>query len=124
MKIKRKSYSSFEVPSSSMSDISFILIVFFMVASIFNIKEGIDVNIPDRYAVPKNVRTDQLFKVEIYSNTDIRVNGRRTDIEKIIGLAAVSKEKNPRIIALIKVFGETEYGIVARVFSDIQRSGI
>ncbi|MCB5270923.1 MAG: biopolymer transporter ExbD [Candidatus Cloacimonetes bacterium] len=46
MKIGRKRKAKAEIPTSSMSDIAFLLIVFFMATTKFDVKEGIRIVLP------------------------------------------------------------------------------
>lgn len=46
MKIGRKRKGKAEIPTSSMSDIAFLLIVFFMATTKFDVKEGIRIVLP------------------------------------------------------------------------------
>ena len=45
MKLKKKK-SSPEIPTSSMADIAFLLIVFFMVTSVFSVTRGLEFQLP------------------------------------------------------------------------------
>ena len=46
MKIGRKRKAKAEIPTSSMSDIAFLLIIFFMATTKFDVKEGIKLVLP------------------------------------------------------------------------------
>lgn len=50
MKIGRKRKSKAEIPTSSMSDIAFLLIIFFMATTKFDVKEGIRIVLPQASA--------------------------------------------------------------------------
>ncbi len=50
MKIGRKRKSKAEIPTSSMSDIAFLLIIFFMATTKFDVKEGIRIVLPQAAA--------------------------------------------------------------------------
>ncbi|MCB5251726.1 MAG: biopolymer transporter ExbD [Candidatus Cloacimonadaceae bacterium] len=50
MKIGRKRKAKAEIPTSSMSDIAFLLIVFFMATTKFDVKEGIRIVLPQATA--------------------------------------------------------------------------
>ena len=46
MKVGRKRKGKAEIPTSSMSDIAFLLIIFFMATTKFDVKEGIKLVLP------------------------------------------------------------------------------
>lgn len=54
-----------EIPSSSMSDIAFLLLVFFMVASVFYVKEGIASSMPKKDSKPQVVLRENVYRVTV-----------------------------------------------------------
>ena len=46
MAIKRRSKVESTIPSSSMADIAFLLLIFFMVSTVFNVEKGLPVRLP------------------------------------------------------------------------------
>ena len=61
----RKKLHVEEIPSSSMSDIAFLLLVFFMVASVFYVKEGIASSMPKKDSKPKVVLRENVYRVTV-----------------------------------------------------------
>ena len=62
----RKKKELEEVSAASMSDIAFLLLVFFMVASVFYVKEGLSSTLPKKKSQPRLVLKEQvyIFKVQ------------------------------------------------------------
>lgn len=54
-----------EINSSSMSDIAFLLLIFFMVASVFYVKEGIMSSLPKKDSAERQVIRENVFFVTI-----------------------------------------------------------
>ena len=63
-KIKRNIRATAEITLSSMSDIAFLLIIFFLVTSIFLMKDGLHVSMPDRNKPPVFISADKILTVE------------------------------------------------------------
>lgn len=61
----RKKLHIEEIPSSSMSDIAFLLLVFFMVASVFYVKEGIASSMPKKDSKPQVVLRENVYRVVV-----------------------------------------------------------
>ncbi len=61
----RKKITAEEIPSSSMSDIAFLLLVFFMVASVFYVKEGILSSLPKKDSAPQKVVKENVYLVQV-----------------------------------------------------------
>jgi biopolymer transport protein ExbD len=52
-KIERKTKVATEIPNASMSDIAFLLLIFFMVSTTFVKEKGLKVNLPQAEAIQK-----------------------------------------------------------------------
>lgn len=80
MKIKIRRRKDEEVPASAMSDIAFLLIVFFMVIAVFAVKEGFIIKTPEKDRVVKKAAKD-LLKVKL-TPTGIQIAGEPVEKEK------------------------------------------
>ncbi len=88
MKIGRKRKGKAEIPTSSMSDIAFLLIIFFMATTKFDVKEGIKIVLPQAAA-------DSAEKVETLTLTENEMTRMQILAN---GLIVINKE-SPREIA-------------------------
>ncbi|MFN3604652.1 MAG: ExbD/TolR family protein [Leptonema sp. (in: bacteria)] len=64
MSIRKKTKLE-EISAASMSDLAFLLLIFFMVASVFYVKEGLTSTLPKKNAQPKLVLRKNVYKLEI-----------------------------------------------------------
>ncbi len=65
MKIKKKK-SNPEIPTSSMADIAFLLIVFFMVTSVFSVTRGLEFQLPrDQPQNPQDASAEEAVHIHI-----------------------------------------------------------
>ncbi|MBI39837.1 MAG: biopolymer transporter ExbD [Leptospiraceae bacterium] len=68
VKLRRKTNVE-EISAASMSDLAFLLLVFFMVASVFYVKEGILANLPKKDSSPQMVERDKVVTVKIVGDS-------------------------------------------------------
>jgi biopolymer transport protein ExbD len=61
----RKKLHTEDISSASMSDIAFLLLVFFMVASVFYVKEGIASSMPKKDSKPQVVLRENVYRVTL-----------------------------------------------------------
>jgi biopolymer transport protein ExbD len=61
----RKKRELEEISAASMSDIAFLLLVFFMVASVFFVKEGIISNLPKKDSAQQQVKKEDVYIVRV-----------------------------------------------------------
>ncbi len=80
MKIGRKRKGKADIPTGSMSDIAFLLIIFFMATTKFDVKEGIKIVLPqvaDTSAQKAEVITlseNEMTRMQILENGSIVIN--------------------------------------------------
>ncbi|MEK7253574.1 MAG: biopolymer transporter ExbD [Bacteroidota bacterium] len=75
-----------EVNASSMADIAFLLLVFFLVTTTIDVEKGITVRLPEwSEEPPENIQLKQrnVFSVLVNAQNDLLVRGNRTDIKEL-----------------------------------------
>ena len=96
MKIERKTHTSREISTSSMPDIIFMLLIFFMVTTVMREYEGLDVIMP---------RAKMIEKLESKRNTSyiwatkdglVSIDDRIININSLSGLMYTKIAKNPK----------------------------
>ena len=73
MQFKKRSRVSTEIPNSSLSDIAFLLLIFFMVSTVFAIEEGLILDLPSKDAVAKKISRKNIMRVTGYADGTITV---------------------------------------------------
>jgi len=97
--IKKKKLSEANIPSSSMADIAFLLLIFFLVATVIDVDTGIGLTLPE-YVPPEEIEEvkvdpDRMAAVLINENGDVLLDG------KPISLFQIKNTLKPRIISKI-----------------------
>ncbi|MFA5518250.1 MAG: biopolymer transporter ExbD [Spirochaetota bacterium] len=122
MKI-RKSKRDMENSSwASMSDIAFLLIIFFMISSAFMFREGINLILPDS-SKSVTMKSSDLFFIKLKKDSTIEVEKRKIEIPM---LKDKLKEFISRIedgAVIIQVEAQTEYSAVIDVIDSVRSSG-
>ena len=123
MTLQRRQRASPDIPTGSMADIVFLLLVFFLVTTTMNQDIGIGMQLPPAGESKKiqkknicniwiNINGDILINLE----QDISVNQLRVEIER--RLAA-----NKNLIVSLKADEETPYAKFIDVLDEIKKSG-
>lgn len=125
----RKKTQLEEISSASMSDVAFLLLVFFMVASVFYVKEGLSSSLPKKDSQPQQVQREQVYKFLVGPGTVVVENpaiGKKTfatDTGFGDRLAGLPVEDLGKKYALIR----TERGVrveqVVSVLAAVKRRG-
>ena len=121
MKLKRASAEP-EIPTSSMADIAFLLIVYFMLTTTFATTRGLDFALPKEDDAPPIVEKEESVLIEIQPNNQLIVDQKPMELEDILDYLKPKLENNPRKPVIIKPDPKAPYGGMVAVF-DMLRQG-
>ncbi|HDS03691.1 MAG TPA: biopolymer transporter ExbD [Firmicutes bacterium] len=121
IKRKKKGVDA-KIPTSSMADIAFLLLIFFMVTTVFKVDSGVDLQLP----LAEKVEKLQMKNLAIIWITD---QGKVAIEDKFVPLEFVSNlmdqkmfETNGELIVQIKADRNARYGIVDAVFEELKEA--
>lgn len=125
IKTTRKADAS--IPTSSMSDIAFLLLLFFMVTTVFVQEKKFWVE-RDRWPVAESIeRIPRNLTSTVYVMRDetILIDDLPTRIETEADLLVYNtllqkKEENPELIVCFRTDRETKYGVMSDVMRQLQ----
>jgi biopolymer transport protein ExbD len=118
MKIKPRLPSS-EIPTASMADIAFLLIIFFMVTSVFSATKGLE------FTLPKDDEDRPLKKVEavyirVYPGGVIQVDGRQMDVAQILPYLKPKLENWPDKPVILHTEPQANYQDMILVYDELK----
>ncbi|MBW0433863.1 biopolymer transporter ExbD [Leptospira yasudae] len=128
IRIKKKRVLE-EISASSMSDIAFLLLVFFMVTAVFFVKEGLNIQLPRKNSNPTLVLRENIYEILVtgelvkMKNKSIGTKDYRNlvDFREQLNLMDIPDIENK--VALIKTTGDTKYGNMLDALSAVQIRG-
>jgi len=123
MKLGRKRKNLGGIPTTSTSDISFLLLVFFLSTTTFDIKKGLglmlsaakDPTQKDQKLNPKNKTI-----VRIAEDGSVRVDGEKVPLKDLKELIRNKVKDNPDMVIVLKVIRTGKYDYMVRVLDIIQ----
>ena len=128
MKFVRKSKVANAIPTASMADISFLLLVFFMVSTVFVRNRGLPVALPDAEKIEKLESRRPVTSIWINRQGNICVDCKDSyDTRNIVPLAQVGAKvhqkltANPRLIIMVKADSEADFGLVSDVLQELRK---
>ena len=102
MKIERKTHTSNEISTSSMPDIIFMLLIFFMVTTVMREYEGLDVIIPRAKMIEKLESKRHTSYIWATKDGLVSVDDRIININNLSGLMYNKIAKDPKITVSLK----------------------
>ncbi len=128
--IRRQSKVSDKIPTSSMADIAFLLLVFFLVTTVFDEEKGLQVVLPEKgpesevEVSPKNLL---FYLVQPDGSVVIRrgesPQEQRVTHREVEGIMRQALAQNPNVIAAVQTSPQARYVDMVNVLDAIQTAG-
>jgi len=122
--IRKKQSRGAEIPTSSMADISFLLLLFFHVTTTIDVDTGIGIVLPpppDETEIVK-VKTENLLKVLVNAAGEVLVDDELTSVSQIHEIAKNKIKANEKLIISVKVDRETPYRVYVSTLDEIKQA--
>lgn len=123
IKIQKKSNIKIAIPTASMPDIIFQLLIFFMVSTVLRQFQGLKVSLPEASKVEKlpTKRHVTTIWVDRFNNTvidDVSIK-RVTDLRTVVYNKLVA---DPQLIVSLKVDERADMGIVTDIQQELRKA--
>jgi biopolymer transport protein ExbD len=123
---KRKSKVSADIPAASMSDIAFLLLVFFMTTTIFNVEKGIRLVLPAEGPSLK-VKQTHIITVQVAEDGSIYLitpDGTKPIPSKGLLKDELEKRlaKDSELALIFEVSEKANYEMMIDVFDEIKKA--
>ena len=120
MKQIRRTSPRSEIPTSSMADIAFLLIIFFMVTTVFSATKGLEVRLPTDDNIPPDPQPAVLIHV---FDDDVLVDCRPMEAKDILPYLQPRLTRNPNKPVILYADSEAEYQDVITIYDLLAGSG-
>ena len=107
------------IPTSSMGDIAFLLLIFFMVTTIFREESGLPVELP-RAEAGEEVNRELVSNIYINRVGRISIDDRLVQIKHITEIIGTKINDNPLLIVAFKTDTYADYGVVSDVMEELK----
>jgi len=101
------------IPTSSMADIAFLLIIFFMVTTVFSATKGLEFKLPkDDDSTPPE--SEEAVFIKVYPDSSIMVDCKPMDHEQILDYLEPKLTRNPEKPVILYTDADAPYsGMIA-----------
>ncbi|MCK5327698.1 MAG: biopolymer transporter ExbD [Candidatus Latescibacteria bacterium] len=124
MRFERKSKVGQSIPTSSMADIAFLLLVFFMVSTVFVRYRGLQVLLPNAEKTQKIETKRNITHIWASPAGEVMIDDMLVkDMPTLMRVVANKMQENPRIIVSIKADKRAPYGAISDVMEELRRAG-
>ena len=120
MKIERKTHTSREISTSSMPDIIFMLLIFFMVTTVMREYEGLDVIMPRAKMIEKLESKRHTTYVWATKDGLVSVDDRIIHINDLAGLMYNKVAKDPKVTVSLKSDEKTTMKLITDIHTQLR----
>ena len=126
--MKKKNRPTGEIPTSSMADIAFLLLVFFLVTTVFDEERGLSIVLPEQGSEvevsPKNVlflmvQPNGVVNIQRGENPQIQ----QATANQVAGIWRQEFANNPNLIAAVKTSPNAPYRFMIDVLDQLHTAG-
>ena len=119
MRIGRPKVSD-EIPTSSMADIAFLLIIYFMVTTTFTATRGLDFALPEEDDTPPVIEKEDSVLIEIMPSGELLVDQRSMPLGEVLDYLRPKLEINPKKPVIIRPDPSSPYKYMVGVLDELR----
>ena len=119
MVLGRKKKKKAEIPTGSLADIAFLLLVFFLVTTTIDTDKGISLVLPEKGQETK-VRSKNIANILINADGRIMVDDEEIRLSQLEDRAERMLAENENIIFSVKTLSSTKYDIYIDVIDQLK----
>ena len=123
MRLRRQSVES-EIPTASMADVAFLLIIFFLVASFYSVTRGIQFSLPKKDEQALTAEPEAAVLIEIARDGALVVDGQPLPLAGVQGYLRPKLERNPTKSVILQTSLEAPYHAMTDVFDELRQVGV
>jgi biopolymer transport protein ExbD len=109
--------------SGALSDLAFLLIIFFIVTAVFNVNQGFMLGLPQKNST-KIVNVNEIIKVTLKADNSLEYQSRQIDIQEVETILAGKLREKPKTTFLLKISPDADYQNVVDVLNIVKKLDI
>ena len=111
-----------EIPTSSMADIAFLLLIFFLVTTTIDTDKGLGIVLPPPGDMEIEIRKDNIVNCLINSQGKVLLDEEPTSIDQIHRIVGEKLRANNKLVISVKAHPKTAYNDYVRVIDQLKRA--
>jgi biopolymer transport protein ExbD len=122
LRIKRRKTLKAVIPTASMSDIAFLLIIFFMTVTVFRKAKGLPVQLPYAKTTERILKQRDLAYIWISKDGKVSIDDNIVSPNRVALIFRTKIDKNPALITSIKADKDVPYKYVHEVMEALREA--
>ncbi len=127
MKFRKGSKVEAEIPNSSMSDIAFLLLIFFMVTTAFAARKGIDFRLPkasDEQMDEEDMKELKAITIQVLDSGRLIIDSIPKNLNDVQPYVKPYLAVNPKKFVIVQVHDDALYGDMMDVMDELKEADV
>jgi biopolymer transport protein ExbD len=120
MNFRKKGGVSHSIPTGSMADITFLLLIFFMVSTVFVRFRVSGIIMPKAEKVEELKKRRHINYLWVSADRKIYIDDKLATLDQVAGIFYVRRVKDPRMVVSLKCDYRAPYGLISRVMEELR----
>jgi biopolymer transport protein ExbD len=117
---KNRRFKGGEIPTSSMADIAFLLLIFFLVTTTIDTDKGLGIVLPPPGDIEIEIRKENILNCLINSQGKVLLDEEPISVAQIHRVVGQKIRKNDKLIISVKAHPKTTYNDYVRVIDQLK----
>ena len=120
--IKKRPREDVEIPSSSMADIAFLLLVFFLVCTTIDVDKGLRLVLPPTEVDTQEINKKNISNILINDAGQVLFDNEMVQVRDVERIVRQKIDDNPLLIVSLKTTRGTKYEVYIKVLDQLKRA--
>ena len=124
MRWRRRTSPAPRIPTASMADISFLLMIFFMMSTAFAPWRGLPVELPEAHGAERVEGRRDVVTVWVAADGRIAVDGANVELQQVGGAVGPRVAASPRALVAIRADAGLRFGPISDLLQQLRGAGV
>ena len=104
-----------------MADITFLLLIFFLVSTMFAVEKGLPMALPGKGSKTVKLKRENVLNIQAFANGSIVIRGTGPVTTKEIKPIIEQKlNANPKLVIVIETESDADYGVMIDILDELR----
>jgi biopolymer transport protein ExbD len=109
-----------EFQAASMADLGFLLLVFFIVTTVFAIEQGIPLVLPGRHRAITTLKASDVLEIRAYADGSVDAGGTRVPASAVRRLVEARLSGDPDLVVILSTAPDANYGVMVHILDQLK----
>jgi biopolymer transport protein ExbD len=117
---KARSRPDQEIHAGAMSDIAFLLLIFFLVTTIFALEQGIPLVLPGQKSTNVKIKRKNILIIQANANGSIVIDKQVVPLGQLKPLIERRLAENEKLVVVIETHPDSDYGLMIDILDELR----